>query len=105
MIEDKKVEFEENLGMKTDKMKADLKKLLRRVREDFARYGEYGDVHKYCEDLKYVYKRIQALTNGIEWINDEEALFKFNKSDFPEITEIMVRHLSSHARILPVILF
>lgn len=90
MIEDKKVEFEEKLAAKNEQMRADLKKLLRRVKDDFARYGEYRDVGNYCEDLKYVNKRILTLESGIDWINNEETLFKFSLSQFPELAEIMV---------------
>jgi hypothetical protein len=49
MIEDKKVEFEEKLAEAIEQIKKDLKKTLRRVRDDFGRYGDYSQVGKYCE--------------------------------------------------------
>jgi hypothetical protein len=49
MIEDKKVEFEERLTQKIVDMRRDLTKLLRRVRDDFSRYGDYDQVATYCE--------------------------------------------------------
>lgn len=49
MIEDQKLLFEDQLHQKTQEVKADLKKLLRRVRDDFGRYGEYELVPQYCE--------------------------------------------------------
>lgn len=49
MIEEKRVEFEDNLAEKIDQMNKDLAKLLRRVRDDFARYGDYSQVGKYCD--------------------------------------------------------
>jgi len=49
MIEDKKVEFEEKLAEAIEQIKKDLKKTLRRVRDDFGRYGDYSQVGKYCD--------------------------------------------------------
>lgn len=49
MIEDQKIQFEEQLTKKVDIMNDDLKKLLRRVKEDFGRYGEYDEVPKYAQ--------------------------------------------------------
>ncbi|CAG7837267.1 unnamed protein product [Allacma fusca] len=101
MIEDKKVEFEENLAAKIEKMNADLKKLLRRVRDDFARYGDYEKCAEYCDDLKYVHKRVHALEKGIEWINNEETLFKFSLSQFPDMEEIK-NQLDPYTRLFTV---
>jgi len=90
MIEDKKTEFEDKLADKIEEMRKDLKKLLRRVKDDFARNGDYNQVGKYCQDLKYVHKRVETLEKGIAWINNEETLFKFSLSNFPDMNEIMV---------------
>lgn len=49
MIEEKRVEFEDILTEKIAKMNTDLAKLLRRVRDDFARYGDYDKVSSYCD--------------------------------------------------------
>ena len=54
MIEDKKVEFEERLAAKILEMRRDLTKLLRRVRDDFSRYGDYDKVPTYCEVMRRI---------------------------------------------------
>jgi hypothetical protein len=52
MIEDQKLVFEEELRQKIADMKEDLKKLTRRVKEDFGRYGDYSKVAEYCDVSK-----------------------------------------------------
>lgn len=49
MIEDQKMQFEEQLNQKIEDMKVDLSKLVRRIRDDFGRYGDYSQVAKYCD--------------------------------------------------------
>lgn len=52
MIEDVRIEFEERLAASIETMKADIKKLFRRVREDFARYGDYEQCRNYVDVRK-----------------------------------------------------
>lgn len=54
MIEDQKLVFEEQLYQKIEEMKGDLKKLLRRVKEDFGRYGDYAEVPNYCDVRRHM---------------------------------------------------
>lgn len=101
MIEEKRVEFEEKLAEKIDQMRKDLTKLLRRVRDDFARYGDYDQVKKYCDDLKYVHNRVTMLQKEIDWINNEEMLFKFNQSLFPDMADINT-HLEPYTKLYQI---
>lgn len=123
MIEDQKALFEEQLHQKVKDMKEDLAKLLRRVKEDFGRYGDYNEVGNYCDvsislemihhawlqlvliltieyvqDLRFVTRRVELLQEGIDWINTEEGLFKFNPTEFGDMEEIK-NHLDPYTRL------
>jgi hypothetical protein len=78
---------ESNLFAKREKLLIELDKIQKRI-DEFSDYGELEMMKQYVDDVKSVQKRIGESEALIEWIRNEEAEFKMNKSEFPLLDTI-----------------
>ena len=94
MIEQCKQKFEDALTERTEALVSDIEKLKNRVRE----LDDLGDVNNmpvYVSDMRALRRKLTELEGVTEWINEQEALFKFPISAYPDIHQLQV---SSAAR-------
>ena len=90
VIEQCKQNFEDALTERTESLISDIEKLKNRVRE----LDDLGDVNNmpvYVSDMRALRRKLTELEGVTEWINGEEALFKFPISTYPEIQQLQVR--------------
>ena len=72
---------------KKEKLMLELQKLKHRV-DEFNDYGELDMMPQYVQDVRAVQKRLADAQELIEWVNKEEALYKYPVSKFSEVGEI-----------------
>ncbi|XP_070559445.1 dynein axonemal heavy chain 12-like isoform X2 [Ptychodera flava] len=89
LVEDAKRKGERELLEKREKVMLELEKLKRRV-EEFGEYGELDMMVQYVNDVRAVQKRVNDAQESISTINKEEALYKWDKTNYPEVDEITV---------------
>ena len=82
-----KARGEKQLTEKREKVVIELQKLKQRA-DEFSDYGELDMVQQYVGDARAVQKRLGDAQEQIVWINKEEALYKFQITQFPEVDEI-----------------
>ncbi|XP_033102995.1 dynein heavy chain 12, axonemal-like isoform X1 [Anneissia japonica] len=70
-----------------EKCMLELEKIRKRVAE-FSEYGEMDMMVQYVNDIRAVQKRLAESQETINWVNKEEALFKWDLTTYPEIEEI-----------------
>ncbi|XP_077977539.1 dynein axonemal heavy chain 12-like [Glandiceps talaboti] len=87
LVEDAKKKGERELLEKREKVMLELEKLKRRV-EEFAEYGELDMMVQYVNDVRAVQKRVADAQESIGYINKEETLYKWDKTNYPEVDEI-----------------
>lgn len=87
LVESSKQLGERSLIEKKEKIMLELQKLKQRV-DEFNDYGELDMMNQYVQDVRAVQKRLADAQDQIEWINKEEALYKYPVSNFPEVDEI-----------------
>ncbi|XP_043194572.1 dynein axonemal heavy chain 12-like isoform X3 [Amphibalanus amphitrite] len=87
VIEQCKQKFEDALTERTEALVSDIEKLKNRVRE----LDDLGDVNNmavYVSDMRALRRKLTELEGVTEWINEQEALFKFPISTYPEIHQL-----------------
>jgi len=82
-----KANGEKQLTERRIKVVAELEKLHQRA-DEFGDYGELDMITQYVGDVRAVQKRLGDVLEQISWINKEEALYKFQVTQFPEVDEI-----------------
>ena len=87
LVEAAKVAGEKTLLEKKEKLMLELQKLKQRV-DEFNDYGELDMMQQYVQDVRAVQKRLIEAQELIEWVNKEEALYKYPVSKFSEVDEI-----------------
>jgi len=87
LVEAAKVAGERTLLEKKEKLMLELQKLKQRV-DEFNDYGELDMMQQYVQDVRAVQKRLIEAQELIEWVNKEEALYKYPVSKFSEVDEI-----------------
>ncbi|KAK7490595.1 hypothetical protein BaRGS_00018198, partial [Batillaria attramentaria] len=87
LAEKSKHQNEVLLAEKTKKVHREIEKLKQRM-DEFNDFGELDMIQQYIKDVMAVQRRIDAVQELIEWINKEEALFKFPITKYPEVHEI-----------------
>lgn len=65
----------------------ELHKLKARI-DEFNDYGEMDMMQQYVQDVKAVQKRLEQACVEIEWVNNEELLYKIPVSKYAEVDEI-----------------
>ena len=91
VIEQCKQKFEDALTERTEALVSDIEKLKNRVRE----LDDLGDVNNmpvYVSDMRALRRKLTELEGVTEWINEQETLFKFPVSSYPEIHHLQVSH-------------
>lgn len=89
VIEASKMKFEDALTERTEGLVSDIEKLKNRVRE----LDDLGDVNNtplYVSDMRALRRKLTELEGVVEWINEQETLFKFPVSSYPEIHQLQV---------------
>ncbi|KAF0304459.1 Dynein heavy chain 12, axonemal [Amphibalanus amphitrite] len=95
VIEQCKQKFEDALTERTEALVSDIEKLKNRVRE----LDDLGDVNNmavYVSDMRALRRKLTELEGVTEWINEQEALFKFPISTYPEIHQLQVSTYEIH---------
>ncbi|PVD24358.1 hypothetical protein C0Q70_14839 [Pomacea canaliculata] len=87
LVESSKQKAEKSLVERREKVMLELEKLRQRV-DEFNDYGELDMMQQYVQDVVKVQRRISDLQEQIEWINKEEALFKYPITTYPDVEEI-----------------
>ena len=70
-----------------EKLIMELHKLKARI-DEFNDYGEMDMMQQYVQDVKAVQKRLEQACVEIEWVNNEELLYKIPVSKYAEVDEI-----------------
>jgi dynein heavy chain, axonemal len=86
-VERLKQQGEKSMIEKREKTMLELSKLKRRV-DEFNYYGELEMMTQYVSDVRLVQKRVNEVQESIAWINNEELLYKYPPTQFPELEEI-----------------
>ncbi|XP_022244308.1 dynein heavy chain 7, axonemal-like [Limulus polyphemus] len=87
VLDTSKVSFEEHLISVTEKVTEDLKRLTQRVKE-FEDYGDLDLMPQYTQEIRQFQRRLKDVYQTIEWINQEEVLFKFPLTSYPDFDTI-----------------
>ncbi|KAJ1520032.1 hypothetical protein ONE63_004262 [Megalurothrips usitatus] len=87
LYEKYKVEFEEVLKARTDKLNEDVADLAPRL-VIFNNMDSVEKLADYCENMRKFIKRLEELDRDVAWINREETLMKFSVSNYPELDEL-----------------
>ncbi|XP_037071094.1 dynein heavy chain 12, axonemal-like [Pollicipes pollicipes] len=87
VIEECKQKFEDALTERTEGLVSDLEKLKNRVRE-LDDLGDANNMPVYVSDMRALRRKLTDLETVVEWINEQEALFKFPQSTYPEIHQL-----------------
>ncbi|XP_053545345.1 dynein axonemal heavy chain 12 [Bombina bombina] len=89
LIEKAKRKAESELLAKREKLMLELEKLSRRM-DEFAECSELDMMQQYVTDVRTVQKRIADVEETVEYINKEEALFKWELSTYPQLDSLKV---------------
>ena len=87
MVESAKMAGEATLIDRKEKLMLELGKLKSRV-DEFNDYGELDMMAQYVQDVRAVQKRLSECIADIEWVNQEELLYKYPVSTYMEVEEI-----------------
>ncbi|XP_069795725.1 dynein axonemal heavy chain 12 isoform X2 [Narcine bancroftii] len=82
LVEKAKLKGETELLAKREKLIVELEKLSHRS-EEFAQCSELDLMQQYVNDVRTVQKRLQDAEELIEYINSEEALYKWDLTTYP----------------------
>lgn len=82
-----KVEFEEVLKARTDKLNEEVADLAPRL-VIFNNMDSVDKLSDYCENMRKFIKRLEEFDLDVAWINREETLMKFSVSNYPELDEL-----------------
>ncbi|MEE6501787.1 hypothetical protein FKM82_004321 [Ascaphus truei] len=89
LIEEAKRKGESELLAKREKLMLELEKLTRRM-EEFAECSEMDMMQQYVSDVRTVQKRITDAEESMTYINNEEALYKWDLTIYPELDYLKV---------------
>ncbi|XP_038668758.1 dynein heavy chain 12, axonemal [Scyliorhinus canicula] len=89
LVEKAKLKGETELLAKREKLIVELEKLSRRT-EEFGQCSELDLMQQYVNDVRTVQKRLQDAEELIEYINSEEALYKWDLTIYPLAESIKV---------------
>ncbi|XP_078059400.1 dynein axonemal heavy chain 12 [Mustelus asterias] len=89
LVEKAKLKGETELLAKREKLIVELEKLSRRT-EEFGQCSELDLMQQYVNDVRTVQKRLQDAEELIEYINSEEALYKWDLTTYPLAENIKV---------------
>ncbi|XP_020624937.1 dynein heavy chain 12, axonemal-like [Orbicella faveolata] len=78
---------ESALMEKREKVMLELDKLKRRV-EEFKEYGDMDMMMQYVKEVQTVQKKLTDSVEAIGFINEEEELFKWEQTTYPEVEAI-----------------
>ena len=81
------MEGERTLMERKEKLIMELHKLKARI-DEFNDYGEMDMMQQYVQDVKAVQKRLENAVTEIEWVNNEELLYKIPVSKYAEVEEV-----------------
>ena len=81
------MEGERTLMERKEKLIMELHKLKERI-DEFNDYGEMDMMQQYVQDVKAVQKRLENAVTEIEWVNNEELLYKIPVSKYAEVEEV-----------------
>uniref|UniRef100_A0A673A977 Dynein axonemal heavy chain 12 n=1 Tax=Sphaeramia orbicularis TaxID=375764 RepID=A0A673A977_9TELE len=87
VIETAKEKGEQELIAKREKLMVELAKLGHRV-EDYPECSELNLMQQYVADIRTVQKLLRDAEETIEFINKEEALYKWEQTSYPEVAVI-----------------
>ncbi|XP_049782826.1 dynein axonemal heavy chain 7-like [Schistocerca cancellata] len=87
MYDKYKTEFEENLQQKTELVNKQLEDLAPKL-SIMNHMEEFTNASSYIPDLRKLLRQLKKFDNQIAWINNEETLFKFPHSSYPELDEL-----------------
>uniref|UniRef100_A0A5F8GIC4 Dynein axonemal heavy chain 12 n=1 Tax=Monodelphis domestica TaxID=13616 RepID=A0A5F8GIC4_MONDO len=89
LIENAKRKGETELVAKREKLILEVEKATRRM-EEFTEYAELERMQQYVTDVRVLQKRIQEAEDTVNFINKEEALFKWEQTKYPELDKLKV---------------
>ncbi|CAB3982986.1 dynein heavy chain 12, axonemal-like, partial [Paramuricea clavata] len=78
---------ESALTEKREKVMLELDKLQRRV-DEFSEYGDLDMMMQYVKDVQTVQRKLADCTDSITFINEEEDLFKWEQTTYPQLDVI-----------------
>ncbi|TRZ01398.1 hypothetical protein DNTS_018422, partial [Danionella cerebrum] len=84
VMNEAKLKGQQELIGRREKLLLELEKVGRRM-EEFSQCSEFDMVQQYASDVRTVQKRIQDIEESIDFINKEEALYKWEKTSYPEV--------------------
>ncbi|XP_076341451.1 dynein axonemal heavy chain 12-like [Tachypleus tridentatus] len=87
VLDTSKISFEEHLISVTENVTVDLERLAQRVKE-FEDYGDLDLMPQYTQEIRQFQRRLKDVHQTIEWINQEEVLFKFPVTSYPDFDTI-----------------
>ncbi|XP_029456789.1 LOW QUALITY PROTEIN: dynein heavy chain 12, axonemal [Rhinatrema bivittatum] len=93
---------EAELFVKREKLMIELEKLSRRM-EEFEDCSEMDMMAQYVSDVRIVQKRIQEAEETMEYINKEEALYKWELTTYPEM-DALKANIEPYQKIFGLIL-
>ncbi|XP_050730386.1 dynein axonemal heavy chain 7-like [Eriocheir sinensis] len=86
-LEDFKQEFEERLVERAGEVSHTLNRIQDLVTE-LEELSQVAHVNKYIREVKKLEGRLEKVSSLVTWVNQEEALFKFQVSSFPLLMEL-----------------
>ncbi|XP_046853910.1 dynein axonemal heavy chain 12-like isoform X2 [Xenia sp. Carnegie-2017] len=93
---------ENALTEKREKVMMELEKLQRRVEE----FGEYGDLEmmmQYVKDVQTVQRKLSDCSESINFINQEEELFKWEQTTYPQL-EVIQQSIDPYLKLFTTVL-
>ncbi|XP_056445731.1 dynein axonemal heavy chain 12 isoform X2 [Gadus chalcogrammus] len=87
VVEKAKGKGKEELLLKREKLMVELEKVGRRM-EAFAECSELDMAQQYLSDVRMIQKILNSAEEAIEFINKEEALYKWEVTSYPELEAI-----------------
>ncbi|KAK3752207.1 hypothetical protein QZH41_008048 [Actinostola sp. cb2023] len=86
---------------KREKVMLELSKLNRRV-EEFKECGDLDMMTQYMKDVQSLQKKLGELVETIGFINEEEDLFKWERTDYPEV-EAITKSIEPYQKLFSVV--
>jgi len=89
IVEDCKARFEDNLQKKSEWISKELVKLSGRVQE-LEELGDIAAIQQYTYEIRMIQNKLRLVEESVQWVNEEEALFKFPQSSYPDVGDANV---------------
>ncbi|XP_077070519.1 dynein axonemal heavy chain 12 [Siphateles boraxobius] len=102
VMEEGKQKSQQELMGRREKLLLELEKVGHRI-EEFAECSELDMIQQYASDVRTVQKRIQDIEESIDFINKEEALYKWDQTLYPEV-EVIKETIEPYQKLFNLVL-